>query len=48
MAAGAFGLGFVASLFDADDLRLRRFEVITARAARLTAKVAAHGPTAIR
>ncbi len=48
MAAGAFGLGFVAALFDADDLRLRRFEVITARAARLTAKVAAHGPTTIR
>jgi 2-dehydro-3-deoxyphosphogluconate aldolase / (4S)-4-hydroxy-2-oxoglutarate aldolase len=42
--AGAFGVGFVASLFDADDLKLRRFDAITARAARLLAKVKAHGP----
>jgi 2-dehydro-3-deoxyphosphogluconate aldolase/(4S)-4-hydroxy-2-oxoglutarate aldolase len=43
-AAGAFGVGFVASLFDADDVKLRRFDTITARAARLLAKVKAHGP----
>lgn len=42
--AGAFGVGFVASLFDADDLQNRRFDAITARAARLLAKVKAHGP----
>lgn len=41
LAAGAFGVGFVASLFDADDLRLRRFDAIRARAARMVAKVAA-------
>jgi Entner-Doudoroff aldolase len=41
LAAGAFGVGFVASLFDADDLRLRRFDAIRARAARLVAKVRA-------
>jgi Entner-Doudoroff aldolase len=46
LAAGAFGVGFVASLFDADDLRLRRFEAIRARAARLVAKVAAFGRAA--
>ncbi|MBM4062888.1 MAG: bifunctional 4-hydroxy-2-oxoglutarate aldolase/2-dehydro-3-deoxy-phosphogluconate aldolase [Planctomycetes bacterium] len=43
LAAGAFGVGFVSSLFDADDLRLRRFEAIRARAARMVAKVAAFG-----
>lgn len=43
LAAGAFGVGFVASLFDADDLRLRRFDAIRARAARMVAKVAAAG-----
>jgi 2-dehydro-3-deoxyphosphogluconate aldolase/(4S)-4-hydroxy-2-oxoglutarate aldolase len=43
--AGAFGVGFVASLFDADDLKLRRFDAIRARAARMLAKVKAHGPT---
>lgn len=46
-AAGAFGLGFVASLFDADDLKARRFDAIQARAARMLAKVKAHGPTTI-
>ncbi|MBL8725646.1 MAG: bifunctional 4-hydroxy-2-oxoglutarate aldolase/2-dehydro-3-deoxy-phosphogluconate aldolase [Planctomycetes bacterium] len=46
LAAGAFGVGFVASLFDADDLRLRRFDAITARAARMVAKVAASPRTA--
>jgi len=45
--AGAFGVGFVGSLFDADDLRLRRFDAITARAARMVAKVKAHGSVAI-
>lgn len=47
MQAGAFGVGFVGSLFDADDLRLRRFQAITARAARMVAKVKAHGSVAI-
>jgi Entner-Doudoroff aldolase len=39
LQAGAFGVGFVGPLFDADDLKLRRFAAITARAARMTAKV---------
>lgn len=43
LAAGAFGVGFVASLFDADDLRLRRFDAIRARAARMIARVQGHG-----
>ncbi len=46
-AAGAFAVGFVASLFDADDIKLRRFEAITARAARMVAKVKAHGVTTV-
>lgn len=46
-AAGAFGVGFVASLFDADDIKGRRFEVIQARAARMLAKVKAHGPAVV-
>jgi Entner-Doudoroff aldolase len=41
LAAGAFGVGFVASLFDAEDLRLRRFDAIRARAARMIAKIRA-------
>ncbi len=40
LAAGAYGLGFVASLFAPDDLAARRFDLIRARAARLVAKVA--------
>ncbi|MBX3463802.1 MAG: bifunctional 4-hydroxy-2-oxoglutarate aldolase/2-dehydro-3-deoxy-phosphogluconate aldolase [Planctomycetes bacterium] len=44
--AGAFGLGFVASLFDPEDLRLRRFDAIRARAARLVARVRATAPAA--
>jgi 2-dehydro-3-deoxyphosphogluconate aldolase/(4S)-4-hydroxy-2-oxoglutarate aldolase len=44
LQAGAFGVGFVAALFVADDLRLRRFDAIAARAERLLAKVRAHGP----
>lgn len=47
LAAGVFGLGFVGCLFDAEDLRLRRFDVIQARAGRLVAKVRAHGPVAV-
>lgn len=46
-AAGAFGVGFVASLFDADDLKLRRFDDIRARAARMLAKVKAVGPASL-
>lgn len=44
-AAGAFGVGFVASLFEADDLRAHRWDAIRARAERLLARVRAHGPT---
>ncbi len=40
--AGAFGLGFVATLFDAEDLQLRRFDAIRERAVRLVAKVTGH------
>ncbi len=35
--AGAFGVGFVASLFDADDLRRGAFDAIRARAAEIIA-----------
>ena len=42
--AGAFGLGFVATLFDPDDLHRRRFDAIRERAQRLVARVAAHRP----
>lgn len=45
--AGAFGLGFVAPLFVADDLVHRRFEQIEARAARLVARVKARGPASL-
>lgn len=44
--AGAFGVGFVASLFTADDLQQRRFDAIRARAHRMVAAVAAHGSAA--
>jgi Entner-Doudoroff aldolase len=44
LQAGAFALGFVAPLFDAEDLRLRRFDALQARAARIVAKVAACPP----
>jgi 2-dehydro-3-deoxyphosphogluconate aldolase/(4S)-4-hydroxy-2-oxoglutarate aldolase len=47
LKAGAFGLGFVGCLFDAEDVRLRRFDVIKARAARMVAAVKAHGPVAV-
>jgi hypothetical protein len=43
LQAGAYGVGFVATLFDADDLKQRRFDAIAQRAQRLLAKVAAHG-----
>lgn len=47
LTAGAFGVGFVASLFAPEDLQHRRFDAITARAQRLLAKVQAHGPIAV-
>lgn len=40
--AGAFGLGFVGSLFAPEDLALRRFDAIRERATRMLAKVDAH------
>ncbi len=46
--AGAFGIGLVASLFDADDLTARRFDTIVAGARRLLATVRAHGPAQLR
>ena len=39
LAAGAYGLGFVASLFHADDLRHRRYEAIEDRARRILERV---------
>jgi Entner-Doudoroff aldolase len=39
-AAGCFGVGFVASLFDPADVAAGRFDAIRERAARLVAKVA--------
>ncbi|MCA8947883.1 MAG: bifunctional 4-hydroxy-2-oxoglutarate aldolase/2-dehydro-3-deoxy-phosphogluconate aldolase [Planctomycetes bacterium] len=47
LAAGAFGLGFVASLFDPDDLAAGRFAAIQARATRMVQAVRqsdGHGP----
>lgn len=38
--AGSFGVGFVGSLFDPDDLAAGRFDSIEARARRMTEKVA--------
>ncbi|MBL8751631.1 MAG: bifunctional 4-hydroxy-2-oxoglutarate aldolase/2-dehydro-3-deoxy-phosphogluconate aldolase [Planctomycetes bacterium] len=46
LQAGSFGVGFVGCLFDAEDIRARRFDAIKARAARMVAKVKAHGPIA--
>lgn len=40
-AAGAFGVGYVAALFQKEDLAHQRFDCIAARAARLCAKVQA-------
>lgn len=39
LAAGAWALGFVASLFQADDMRLGRFDRIEARAREILARV---------
>lgn len=43
LRAGAFGLGFVASLFDPADLQNRRFDAIRARAKRMIGRVKAFG-----
>jgi len=43
LAAGAFGVGFVATLFDPEDIAARRFDAIEARAARMVAKIRAFG-----
>ena len=39
LAAGAYGLGFVAALFQADDLRQRRFDAIEERSRRILDRV---------
>lgn len=41
LAAGAFGVGFVGTLFEPDDLAAGRFDVIEARASRMVAAVQA-------
>jgi Entner-Doudoroff aldolase len=41
LEAGAFGVGFVASLFDPEDMRAHRFAAIEARARRMVDAVAA-------
>lgn len=41
LAAGAFGVGFVGSLFEAEDLASGRFDRLRERAARMLAKVRA-------
>ena len=46
LRAGAFGLGFVASLFEPSDMLHRRFDRIEARAKRMVQKVTAFGKTA--
>ncbi|MCA8976090.1 MAG: bifunctional 4-hydroxy-2-oxoglutarate aldolase/2-dehydro-3-deoxy-phosphogluconate aldolase [Planctomycetes bacterium] len=43
LAAGAFGVGFVGTLFVPDDLHARRFDVIQARAARMVARAREFG-----
>jgi Entner-Doudoroff aldolase len=43
LAAGAFGVGFVTSLFRPEDLASGRFEAIEWRAAEITARLAAMG-----
>lgn len=42
LAAGAFGVGFVATLFSPEDLAAGRFDVIRARAARMVKNVQAY------
>ncbi|MFM1871610.1 MAG: hypothetical protein RL398_1032, partial [Planctomycetota bacterium] len=46
-AAGAFGLGFVASLFVPEELAARRFDAIAARAARIVARVQKRFPVPV-
>lgn len=43
LAAGAFGLGFVGSLFEPSDMAHRRFDQIEARARRMVTKVREFG-----
>jgi 2-dehydro-3-deoxyphosphogluconate aldolase/(4S)-4-hydroxy-2-oxoglutarate aldolase len=43
LAAGAFGVGFVTSLFSPADLAAGRFEAIEWRAAEITTRLAAMG-----
>jgi 2-keto-3-deoxy-6-phosphogluconate aldolase len=43
LAAGAFGLGFVASLFEPSDMARHRFDLIEARAKRMVKKVTEFG-----
>ncbi|MBK8096529.1 MAG: bifunctional 4-hydroxy-2-oxoglutarate aldolase/2-dehydro-3-deoxy-phosphogluconate aldolase [Planctomycetes bacterium] len=45
LQAGAFGVGFVGTLFDPADLAAGRFDAIRERAARMIARVRACGPT---
>lgn len=42
LAAGAFGVGFVGTLFVPADLEAERFDQVRARAARMVARVATH------
>lgn len=46
--AGAFGLGFVASLFEPMDMAKHRFDAIEARAKRMTDKVREYGAEKLR
>ena len=48
LQAGAFGLGFVASLFEPMDMARHRFENIEARARRIIAKVREFGAERVR
>lgn len=48
LTAGAFGLGFVASLFEPMDMAKHRFEAIEARAKRITDKVRKFGEQKVR
>jgi 2-dehydro-3-deoxyphosphogluconate aldolase/(4S)-4-hydroxy-2-oxoglutarate aldolase len=43
LEAGSFGVGFVGSLFEPEDLRMRRFDAVEARARRMTDAVARRG-----
>jgi Entner-Doudoroff aldolase len=48
LMAGAFGLGFVASLFEPMDMANHRFDAIEARAKRITTKIREHGAQKVR